>query len=170
MPVSIIWEAIYFSKDTVCMENIQIKIWHKAKWTYVLPDEVHCTVAVEGVAGEVAAVAVVAAVVAAVAAAADTAEALYWSETTDIKKNMGKIIVDETLLHMIMARWINCWLCFGLPCYDWPAVVLQQQPQQLAAARQPFAETADSLLQIGCWGRLRPRLTAESKQREMLPE
>lgn len=60
---------LYFSKPTNTILG--------ARWVYVLPDEVHCTVAVEEVAGEVAAVAVVVAAVAVVAAAADTAGGLY---------------------------------------------------------------------------------------------
>lgn len=60
---------LYFSKPTNTILG--------ARWVCVLPDEVHCTVAVEEVAGEVAAVAVVVAAVAVVAAAADTAGGLY---------------------------------------------------------------------------------------------
>lgn len=53
---------------------------------------------------------------------------------------------------------------------DWPAAVLPRQLQQLVAARQQFAETADSLQQTGCWEKLQLTLTAENKQKERLPE
>lgn len=53
---------------------------------------------------------------------------------------------------------------------DRPAVALQQQQLQPAVAAQPFAETAGSLQQTGCWGKLQLRPTAEDKQTERLPE
>lgn len=84
-------------------------------------------------------------------------------------KKVWEKVNDQHVLHVTTAT------CRGYPVYfrllpDWPAGVLLLQPLQLAAARRQFVETADSLQQTDCLEILQLRLTAEGKQKVMLPE